>query len=161
MSAVPAMLLLGQTQARTSLAVSIAGLIIASLLLFGIFIWLRKRMLGDASDEAGDTLSIQQVRQLHREKKITDEEFEALRRAALLAAGVPPDKVRSDALQAPTPPGPGPESRLESARAKSQHAEAPERTPDGGLRARPGYDLTGEPLPGYGDQSPPPPPSNR
>jgi hypothetical protein len=137
----PAMLLAGQSQPQVMLVVSIAGLILASLLLFGIFVWLRKRLLGDSSS-AGDVLSIQQVRQMHREGKISDEEFEALRRAALLAAGVAADRIGGD--------------RVDDA--VSPRRVAGERTADGGLRAPPGYDLTGEPLPGSvpgeGDEKP-------
>lgn len=143
------MMLLAESEDSLALVISIAGLIFATLLLFGIFTWLRKRMLGDAGDDDGQTLSVNQVRQLHREGRISDAEFEALKKAALLAAGVPADKVRGDSPSS------------ESGDAKSQHAGAPERTPDGGLRARPGYDLTGEPLPGNDDQWPPSPPSNR
>lgn len=91
----------------------------------------RKQILGAAAEDDTPPLMISDLRQFHKEGKLSDEEFELAKGA--LVAGVrakatsEPPIVRERPPESRQPPPPGDEGRV----------------------APPGVDLTGEPLPGH------------
>lgn len=93
------------------------GVVVVILLIGGIMaFWLRRRYLDESAEHTDPgTLSLHELRSLHASGELSDEEFEALRDAALRAHG---------------------------------KAAAPD--PGAALRAEPGLDLTGDPLPDSG-----------
>jgi len=82
----------------------------------GVAVWFRRRYQDEAAGAATESLSLHELRELHAQGGLSDEEFEALRDAAVRA-----HKGGVAALAT------GPKT--------------------GALRAEPGVDLTGEPLP--------------
>ncbi|MGP1345122.1 MAG: SHOCT domain-containing protein [Phycisphaerales bacterium] len=138
------------------LVINIGVLILAIVAIFGIFVFLKKRLLtpdtaGSADEE--DALSLARLRSLHASGKISDAEYATLKRAALLAAGVSPDRIDRPA---------GTDTNRADRRPDRARAQRPGPRPsvgedDGWLRAPPGYDLTGEPLPGFDPESQQPP----
>lgn len=96
-----------------------AALIVASLLGFWIVLRIRHRVLTDES-RSGLGLTLADLRRMHASGELSDEEFDAARAAIVGAAGGKAQGVR------------------------------PPNTPEPGgfeMRAEPGADLTGDPLP--------------
>lgn len=130
-----AMLVLSQSSDRTPLVVAIGALILAVVMLAGVLMLMRRWFAEQNRDDGSGGLSIAEIRRMHRMGQLTDEEFVSLRRAALLAAGVAPDKIDAElgpARPQPADPHGGKKISMENGSV---------------LRARPGYDLTGAPLP--------------
>jgi len=101
----------------------VIGLLIVLVVIGGLIAaWLRRRYLEPDQPPAPGALSLQDLRSLHAQGRLSDEEYESLRAAALREHADP-----GTTHGTPTPPA------------------SPVR--DGALRARPGFDLSGEPLP--------------
>jgi hypothetical protein len=93
-----------------------------------VLVWVRRSFLDAGMDDRSlETLSLHQLRQLHAHGRLSDEEFETLKDAAVQAH-----------------------------RGGSDPTGRPTTQRDDNLQARSGFDLTGEPLPGVagngGDQ---------
>ncbi len=99
------------------IAVWAVVLILLAIVGFWAAMWIRKRALGEA-ETSDEGLTLGALRTMHNRGELSDEEFEAARAAIVSRAGLDPDKARS---------------------VRS----------DGGfaLKAGPGVDLTGAPLP--------------
>lgn len=113
-----------------------AGVLIVVVVLGGlVMMWLRSRMFrADDQDAAsGASGMLEDLRRAHRAGTLSDEQFQRAR-----------DRVLSAAQGKP-------------ASGRAGHHEV---TEDGAVRAKPGFDLTGQPLPGgrSGPGSPPPAP---
>lgn len=134
----------GSTSTTTDVLIWVGVLIVAVLALGIVIVAIRRRVL--ARDHAATDGFIEQLRRMHKSGELSTEEYDAARRSltAKLAAGM--DTAKAPASSARPPGGPGSTSaaRLRPA------AEPPQE-----LRARPGFDLTGAPLP---RPAPPPPP---
>ncbi len=131
----------GAGGASTSVDVLLwVGALIVAVLILGILILLmRKRLFVQAGEDAGGMLD--QLRALHRAGNLSTEEYDAARKALTTRVAAKMGKpVAADAGEqerpAPTP------------RSAQQQAA-------GELRARPGFDLTGAPLPSPRDDQPP------
>ena len=97
-----------------------------------LIIMVRKRAHGDDLDRPALGLSLADLREMKAEGRLSDEEFE---RAKAMVIGELGGKVE---------------------RTSAERVRVQGRIVDGALRARPGYDLTGQPLPGSEDGSSPP-----
>jgi hypothetical protein len=122
-----------------------AGLLIVAAVGLGLAILILRRYLlaKDIGGEAHVGL-MESLRAMRDEGRISPEEFDiAKRRMAARAAGRSPDQ--------PAAPRVPPASPTRTASARTTPARpAPE------LRSRPGFDLTGAPLPKPGNPTPPP-----
>ncbi len=126
------------TSTNVDVLIWVGALIAAVLVLGMVILLLRKRLFIKDGDDAGGMLS--DLRRMHKSGELTTEEYDAARRALTFrVAG------RADAPRAVPPPGQRPSS-------------AAQATPAGELRARPGFDLTGAPLPRPMPSNPPSPP---
>jgi len=98
----------------------IIGLVIAIIVLVivaGVVLMLiRRRIMGDLDGAGGESIGLSEIREMYERGELSDQEYGALRRAAIGAFGF------------------------------SAPASAPEERE---LRAPPGVDLSGEPLPGF------------
>lgn len=104
----------------------VGALILAVLLLGIVILLLRKRLFAREADDASGMLS--ELRRLHKSGELSTQEYDAARKALTVrVAG------RASA------PQPGKPERT--------HSDTPRPAPDGELRAKPGFDLTGAPLP--------------
>ncbi len=97
-----------------------------------LVVMVRKRAHGDDSDRPALGLSLADLRQMKADGRLSEEEFE---RAKAMVIGQLGGKVGD----APT-----------------ERTRVQGRIVDGELRARPGFDLTGQPLPGFEAGSNPP-----
>ena len=99
-----------------------AGVLIVVVVVGGfVLMWLRARLFkADESDHAGDGGMLEDLRRARRSGKLTDEQFERARDRVLRAA------------------------KGEAMPDRPVHHEV---TDDGAVRAKPGFDLTGTPLP--------------
>lgn len=119
-------------QASTTSVLLWLGAMILLILFGGIAaMWIRRSFRAEGVDGAPlESLSLHQLRRLHAQGRLTDEEFETLKQIA----------VRAHTVRSEPSPAPREKSFL----------------PDG-HRAKPGFDLTGEPLPGVSDGGENPP----
>ncbi len=115
----------------------VGALIVAVLLLGIVILLLRKRLFGKDVDEASDMLN--ELRRMHKSGEMSTQEYDAARKA--LTARFASRSTTSTAAAESAKPRPAP-SRA-----------APPAQP-GEIRAKPGFDLTGAPLP-----KPPRPPA--
>lgn len=134
----------GSTSTTTDVLIWVGVLIVAVLVLGIVIVAIRRRVL--TRDNAASDGFIEQLRRMHKSGELSTEEYEAARKSltAKLAAGM--DVNRSPASSARPLPGPRNPAAAPVRRAADRTEE---------LRARPGFDLTGAPLP----KPPPPPPS--
>ena len=117
----------------------LAALAAAVILLAFVLLQVRRRMLSDApAGGAGAELSLEEIRRLKQRGEISEREHRALRAAAMARLGVDVGKAPA-ADDADDDASHGAETATDS---------LDER------RAAPGYDLTGEPLPGPSNQGP-------
>lgn len=121
----------------TDVLIWVCILIVAVLFLGALILVVRKRML--AKDSAAADNWIGDLRQMHKRGELSTEEYEAARRA----------------LTARFAGGAGAPAAAPSQRSARPHAPRDEA---GELRAKPGFDLTGAPLP---PRQPPPPSTPR
>jgi hypothetical protein len=101
----------------THIAVWAVALMIVSIVGFWAVLWIRKRALAE-TESSNEGLTLGALRTMHNRGELSDEEFEAARAAIVSSAGLDPDKARS---------------------VRSEGGFA--------LKAGPGVDLTGAPLP--------------
>ncbi len=99
------------------IAVWAVALMLIAIVGFWAVLWIRKRILSDA-ETSREGLTLGALRTMHNRGELTDDEFEAARAAIVSQAGLDPDKARSVA-----------------------HGSG------FALKAGPGVDLTGAPLP--------------
>jgi len=122
------------------------GLLIGAVLVAStLVLWIRRRLLAkDAA--AGPGMSLHELRTLRDQGRLSDEEFESLRLALVRHASG----------------GAGPK---ESSERSASGSPTPDRTQtrvvDWDARAKPGYDLTGRPLPDSEDDQGPAEPRDR
>lgn len=118
----------GQSSTSVDVLLWVGALIVAVLILGIVILIIRKRLFTRDSDAAAGLLN--DLRRMHKTGELTTEEYDAARKALT-------SRVASRMPAPATPPRP--------ARANP--------APPAELRAKPGFDLTGAPLP-----APPPPP---
>lgn len=133
----------GSTSTSIDVLIWVGVLIVAVLALGIVIVAVRRRVL--ARDHAANDGFIEQLRRMHRSGELSTEEYDAARRSltAKLAAGM-------EAAKAPVSPARPPGGARSAPAARS----LPSTEPPQELHARPGFDLTGAPLP-----RPAPPPS--
>ncbi len=114
---------LAQSTARPAGEVVVWVIILAALVALGgvVILWLRSRMLSNDDDESSPASLLEQLRKSHERGDITKEEFRLAR-----------DRLLEGVSGRPR------------ARQKLLRGEVHD---DGAIRARPGFDLLGEPLP--------------
>jgi hypothetical protein len=93
--------------------------------------WIRRRLLGEDRQSAGDGVSLQTLRDMKARGELSDAEFEAAKAVVLQELGAQGKRG-------------GPNDPAAALRPKSPPPE---------LRAKSGFDLTGEPLPKPSDPS--------
>lgn len=117
----------------------LAALAAAVVLLAFILLQIRRRMLSDApTGGAGAELTLEDIRRLKQRGEISEREHRVLRAAAMARLGVEVDQAKA---------------ADDDDEAGSPEDDAATDPPDE-RRAAPGYDLTGEPLPGPSDEGP-------
>lgn len=104
----------GLAAAALWIAVLLAVVVGASIVLLVV----RRRLLGEQSEDAGLGITLEDLRRMHARGELTDDEFAAAKRVVIGEAGGEADAAG---------PGTNPVT--------------------GARRARPGFDLTGTPLP--------------
>jgi hypothetical protein len=109
----------------TSIWLAIAVLMLAVMLGGVLVVILRKRFRSGGNAGPGLGLTLADLRQMRSEGRLTDEEFE---RAKVMVIGELGGKVGEE---------------------QAERTRVQGRIVDGELRARPGFDLTGQPLPGF------------
>ncbi|MBX3404684.1 MAG: SHOCT domain-containing protein [Phycisphaeraceae bacterium] len=114
------------TSTSTDVVIWVGVLIVAVLLLGALILLVRKRML--AKDKHGADNWIGDLRQMHKRGELSTEEYESARRA--LTAKFAANTGSNAATPTPRP------TRPPAPRAATSE-----------LRAKPGFDLTGAPLP--------------
>ncbi len=124
--------------ASTSVDVLVwVGALIVAVLILGIAILLiRKRLLAKDAEQVSSMLG--ELRRMHKSGELTTAEYDAARKALTINVAnriVPPKSAKT----APEKPAPS------------------RRTAPGEVRARPGFDLTGAPLPAPPSRPSPPP----
>ncbi|MFG0327138.1 MAG: SHOCT domain-containing protein [Phycisphaerales bacterium JB037] len=105
-----------------------------------VLLAIRRRLFGSHESTHDAGLVMEELRRMRDRGEISDEEFRATRSAM----------IERDWGGAPAGDAAPPARPVASPRPRVDEAE------EGDLRARPGFDLTGEPLPGFGDPDPPP-----
>jgi uncharacterized membrane protein len=125
------------------LAGVIGGFIVAVLVLGIVILTVRKRLFAREHELSSARSLMEQVRAMHDRGEMSEEEYEATRRA--LASKVAANVKRDAGVAAPD------SFAKRSPRASNGHL----RAAPGAQVARPGFDLTGEPLPGRQRPSPP------
>lgn len=117
----------------------IGALMAAVIIGVAILLVVRRRMMEEETPaDAALGLSLHDLRTMRAEGMIDEEEFERMKRLVVGQAGARADH---DLVR-----------EIREARRRAEDA--------GVLRARPGFDLTGEPLPGAGEDRPEGPPKN-
>jgi len=122
----PMYVLAQSRQAPVEIWIWIGVLLVVTLVAGGVILAMRRRLLGakDADELSGSMLD--DLRSMRSRGEISEEEYDYTRKTiAARAAGREPPP-RPDSLRSPP-------------------------APDGAIAARPGYDLTGAPLPGRED----------
>jgi hypothetical protein len=98
------------------IVLAVVGAVSAVAVLVALGKWYRRQ---NAIDDTGEQLTLSDIRRMRAEGAITEQEYEALRRTALLAAGVSPDKI-----------GPAPAGKAAGA---GQAGASPPGAADGGV----------------------------
>jgi len=126
----------------------VGAMIVLVLLLGLIVLHLRRTMLAGEKPEVAGGSVFEELRLMHRRGEITHEEFEVMRRrAAQKLGGVGPSiKPLSSGGGAGVEP-------IISANPSATPRAADKPSAERGLRAKPGFDLTGEPLPRREDRA--------
>jgi hypothetical protein len=126
--------------------VIIVGILIVAIIIGGMLLmYLRRRVSDRESALAHPGSVMEELRRLRKEGKLSEAEYEASRRAA--TARLMPNAASS--VSAGTPPAPPP------ARPRPMPAPRPQASADPNARvAKPGFDLTGAPLPKPGENKP-------
>lgn len=104
----------------------VGALILAVLLLGIVILLLRKRLFARDADDASGMLS--ELRRMHKSGELSTQEYDAARKALTVRV--------AGRTSAPQP-----------AKPERQQPDPHRPGPDGELRAKPGFDLTGAPLP--------------
>jgi hypothetical protein len=126
----------GSSAVSIDVLIWVGALIVAVLILGIVILLVRKKLFTKDADSPTGLLN--DLRRMHKSGELTTEEYDAARKALTtrIAAKMPAGKP------------------VQSAPRASSAARPPRQSaPDGELRAKPGFDLTGAPLP-----SPPPQP---
>lgn len=132
---------LAQSSGSTAQFIIWVGVLIAASIVGGlIMLAVRRRMLSQDRDELDGSL-LDQLRKDLREGKLTQDEYDAIKRRMAQQMA-----ERLGAKGSTPEPDPKPESKP---------APAPQTTNPGALTAEPGFDLTGQPLPTRTPQNPP------
>jgi len=135
----------------TTRALLFLGLIVAgALLAFMVLQWVRKRLLSRTPyDGGGLGFALHELGDLKRGGGLSEEEYAALRRALLgRESGVEAERRVVNRAEADASGAGAVEAASRSEEEASGAVSEREK------RARPGYDLTGEPLPGADAPSP-------
>ena len=77
-------------------------MILALIVALVVFVWIRRQYIESDSDLAGEGFTLQQIREMRAQGKLTDEEYESARALILGQAGAGPTP--------PPTPDPDPES---------------------------------------------------
>jgi hypothetical protein len=119
------------------------GLMILVLMVATVgLLYFRSRVLGGRADSDHGAGLLQNLRAMRDRGEISIEEYDAARRAMVTRAA-----ARNASAEMPLP-APTPPPRVKPAGGAAQTAAKGAESP-GERRARPGYDLTGRPLPGF------------
>ena len=128
------------TPAQSLRLLILIGILIVAVVALGLVVMVvRRRVLASENEMAGARSLMDQVREMHRRGEMSDAEYEATRKmlAAKLAG-----KVKGEGAGATTG-GYAPQSQPRTSKTPVS------RVPRASARiAPPGYDLTGDPLPG-------------
>jgi len=76
----------GQSQSASKIILPIVGMAIALVVLGVVLLALRRSLLSPEDEIAGEGLSLHSIRELHRAGKISDEEFEVMKKTILPAS---------------------------------------------------------------------------
>lgn len=92
--------------AISSALVPILLMILALIVALVVFVWIRRQFIESDADLAGEGFTLQQIREMRAQGKLTDEEYESARALILGQAGAGPTP--------PPTPDPDPETDPES-----------------------------------------------
>lgn len=114
----------GGSRADLSTIMVWVALLLVAVIVGGVgLFWVRRRLLGGEETEAAEGVSLQSLREMRSRGELSDAEFEAAKAVVLAQMGAAGPAGGSAAAATANPIAPGM------------------------LRARPGFDLTGDPLP--------------
>lgn len=111
--AIDALLLGASTSRQVTDVVILLGVVLVLLLIgTGGIVWARRRLMRSDLESSGAGLTLHDLRQLHAQGKMSDEEYEAARTAILgaHAARKPAGASKVDAQVRPSPGGTSPDS---------------------------------------------------
>lgn len=127
------------TDAHSLRLVILIGVFIVAVVTLGVvLLMVRRRMLAGDNELAGARSLLDQLREMRRKGEMSEEEYEATRRALATKLAL---KVKGGEAVAPSP------SYAPRAPRTSTNT-LPKANRPGARLAPPGYDLTGDPLPG-------------